>query len=141
MRAHIKKWSTLSPLKITLLIILFALILFLSDSTFLRFMELKALDLRMVSRGNLSSGGETVIVAIDEKSLSELGRWPWPRTVMARLVDRLNAYGARAVGFDIVFSEPDDNASLRTLAELSKEMNKAGLQDARLRNPGTVSLR
>ncbi len=133
MKERLKKWGAISPLKITLFIIFLALILFLADVTFLRFMELKALDLRMVSRGNLSSGGETVIVAIDEKSLSEIGRWPWPRTVMARLVDQLNAYGAKAVGFDIVFSEPDDNTSLKTIAELSKEIEKIGLQNAKLK--------
>ena len=133
MKERLKKWGAISPLKITLFIIFLALILFLADVTFLRFMELKALDLRMVSRGNLSSGRETVIVAIDEKSLSELGRWPWPRTVMARLVDQLHAYGAKAVGFDIVFSEPDDNTSLKTIAELSKEIEKIGLQDVKLK--------
>jgi len=133
MRQRLKKWGAMSPLKITLFIVFLALILFLADVAFLRFMELKALDLRMVSRGNLASGGETVIVAIDEKSLSELGRWPWPRTVMARLVDQLKAYGAKAVGFDIVFSEPDDNASLKTIAELSREIEKIGLRDAKLK--------
>ena len=133
MKERLKKWGAISPLKITLFIIFLALVLFLADVTFLRFMELKALDLRMVSRGNLSSGGETVIVAIDEKSLSELGRWPWPRTVMARLVDRLKAYGARVIGFDVIFSEPDDNASIKTITELSKEIARIGIPDARLK--------
>jgi adenylate cyclase len=133
MRQRLKKWGALSPLKITLSIVILALILFFVDVAFLRFMELKALDLRMVSRGNVASGGETVIVAIDEKSLSELGRWPWPRTVMARLVDRLKAYGAKAIGFDVIFSEPDDNANLKTIAELSSEIERIGIQDAKLK--------
>ncbi|WP_244625644.1 CHASE2 domain-containing protein [Methylobacterium mesophilicum] len=47
------------------------------------------------------------IVDIDEASLRALGQWPWPRTVIARLVDRLTAMGAAAIAFDIVFSEPD----------------------------------
>jgi adenylate cyclase len=133
MRQWLKKWGALSPLKITLFIVILALILFFVDVAFLRFMELKALDLRMVSRGNVASGGETVIVAIDEKSLSELGRWPWPRTVMARLVDRLKAYGVKAIGFDVIFSEPDDNANLKTIAELSREIERIGIQDAKLK--------
>ncbi|MCK7513133.1 MAG: CHASE2 domain-containing protein [Desulfobacterales bacterium] len=57
------------------------------DFQFLRLVELKTLDLRMASRGILHPGNETVIAAIDEKSVSELGRWPWPRTTIARLVD------------------------------------------------------
>jgi adenylate cyclase len=133
MKERWKKWMALSPLKITLLILFLAVILFLADVTFLRFMELKALDLRMVSRGHLASGGETVIVAIDEKSLSELGRWPWPRSVMARLLDQLKTYGARVVGLDVIFSEPDENASIKTIAELSREIERIGLADARLK--------
>ncbi len=47
------------------------------------------------------------IIDIDEKSLEEIGQWPWPRTIIARLIDRLSAYGVAVTGFDIVFSEPD----------------------------------
>jgi adenylate cyclase len=47
------------------------------------------------------------IVDIDEESLKELGQWPWPRTILADLTDKLAADGAAAIGFDIVFPEPD----------------------------------
>ncbi|NTW17244.1 MAG: CHASE2 domain-containing protein, partial [Syntrophaceae bacterium] len=132
MHDQLKKIFSISPLKIALLVIFIALIMFYIDVPFLRFMELKALDLRMVSRGTVSPGGETVIAAIDEKSLSELGRWPWPRTTIAKLVDRLKGYGAKAVGFDIVFAEPDENSSLKTLADLSQEVKNLRIQDRRL---------
>jgi adenylate cyclase len=132
MHDQLKKIFSISPLKIALLVIFIALIMFYIDVPFLRFMELKALDLRMVSRGTVSPGGETVIAAIDEKSLSELGRWPWPRTTIAKLVDRLKGYGAKAVGFDIVFAEPDENSSLKTLADLSREVKNLRIQDRRL---------
>ena len=132
MKERLKKLITLSPLKITLFIIFLALILFFMDFTFLRFMELKALDLRMVSRGKMASGGETIIVTIDEKSLSELGRWPWPRTIMAKLVDQLKAYGAKTVGFDIIFAEPDENSSLKAISELSKDVQKMKVPDKRI---------
>src|SRR5271157_2386434 len=69
MNERLRKMFSVSPLKITILVIFIALILFFIDVPFLRFMELKALDLRMVSRGKLPAGGETVIAAIDEKSL------------------------------------------------------------------------
>ena len=129
MKEFIKKYSQVTPLKITFFIILLALVLFFFDFPFLRFMELKTLDLRIASRGVIPAGTETVIAVIDEKSLSELGRWPWPRTTIARLLDRLKAAGAKAVGFDIVFSEPDDNSSLKTISELSAEMKKSGIRD------------
>ncbi|MCP4617982.1 MAG: adenylate/guanylate cyclase domain-containing protein [Bradyrhizobium sp.] len=47
------------------------------------------------------------IVDIDEKSLQELGQWPWPRTHIADLILSLNNYGVVATAFDVVFSEPD----------------------------------
>ena len=47
------------------------------------------------------------IVDIDDKSLAKIGQWPWPRTVVAKLVERLAASGAAVVAFDIDFAEPD----------------------------------
>src|SRR5215470_13195406 len=47
------------------------------------------------------------IVDIDEKSLRELGQWPWPRTHIADIIINLNNLGAAATAFDVVFSEPD----------------------------------
>jgi len=73
----------------------------------LRFAELKAFDLRLYSRPTRKPHGEVVIVAIDDKSIVELGRWPWPRDVFARLTDALRSYKVAVVGFDTVFSERD----------------------------------
>ena len=47
------------------------------------------------------------IVDIDEESLKRLGQWPWPRTLLAKLVDTLAQQGAATIAFDIVFPEPD----------------------------------
>ena len=47
------------------------------------------------------------IVDIDDKSLAKLGQWPWPRTRIADLIINLTNNGAVAIGFDVVFSEPD----------------------------------
>ena len=49
---------------------------------------------------------DIVIAAIDERSLEAFGRWPWPRSLHADLVDRLTEAGARAVVFDVAFAEP-----------------------------------
>ena len=48
-----------------------------------------------------------VIVDIDEKSLGEIGQWPWPRTTLAEMVNRLSNAGVVSIGFDVVFPEPD----------------------------------
>jgi adenylate cyclase len=62
-----------------------------------------------------------VIVDIDEKSLEEVGRWPWSRNVVARMVDQLfDRYRVAVVGFDLVFAEPDTSSGIRELEALSK---------------------
>ena len=50
---------------------------------------------------------DIIIVAIDEESLSKLGRWPWSRSHHAHLIDRLKKDDALVIGLDIVFAEPD----------------------------------
>lgn len=50
---------------------------------------------------------ETIIADIDEKSLVKIGQWPWPRDILADLVTKLKENGAKAIVFDIVFSDPD----------------------------------
>ncbi len=122
MKDKLRKLLVISPLTITIAITFLMVALFFANPPFLHFMELKALDLRMVSRGKVAPSGAVVIATVDEKSLSELGRWPWPRTTIARLVDKLKKDGAKAVGFDIVFAEPDSNSSLQALKALEKEL-------------------
>jgi adenylate cyclase len=51
--------------------------------------------------------GRVSIVAVDEKSIAEIGQWPWRRDVMARLVERLQGLGAGVIAFDVILSEPD----------------------------------
>ena len=61
------------------------------------------------------------IVDIDEKSLAEVGHWPWPRNRVADLVDEL--YGRQKIallGFDIVFAEADESSGLKQLQQLAK---------------------
>lgn len=62
------------------------------------------------------------IVQIDDKSLAELGRWPWPRTVLAHLVHTINAYGPAAIGVDIVMPEPDPYSPERALAHVDADL-------------------
>jgi CHASE2 domain-containing sensor protein len=50
-----------------------------------------------------------VIIAIDAKSLDAIGRFPWPRSVYAQLIDRLTADGVRGIGMDITMTTPSDD--------------------------------
>ena len=65
-------------------------------------------DAMLKLRAHAAPPAAAIIVAIDDQSLEEIGRWPWPRHIHALLIDRLRQAGARVVGFDILFSEPED---------------------------------
>jgi adenylate cyclase len=91
------------------LIVAFALsIMHLGNFRFFEILEQKTLDARFLMRGPIAPGPETVIAAIDEKSINKLGRFPWPRSVWGRVVDRLTADGARVIVFDVFFTEPEN---------------------------------
>jgi CHASE2 domain-containing sensor protein len=62
-----------------------------------------------------------VLVAIDNRSLEAIGRWPWSRETHARLVDRLTTAGASAVALDILFVEPSADD-----ADLAASMSRSG---------------
>ena len=70
--------------------------------------------LRMTMPGGIDE--RIVILDIDEKSLAEIGRWPWSRNKLAELVNRLfDHYNIRILGFDVVFTEPDTSSGLPSL--------------------------
>ncbi len=73
----------------------------------LELLDLKALDLRFTFRGARAPTNAVVIVGIDERSLARYGRWPWPRSRLAELVERLTGYGVRTIAFDAVFDTAD----------------------------------
>lgn len=66
----------------------------------------------------------TIVVAIDDASLGRIGRWPWPRTVHADLIDRLSSFGVKAVGYDVNFPEVSDSGADARLAEAVRRSGK-----------------
>ncbi len=89
---------------LTLLYIFVPQTLFSLDNKIRDFMFTKRGELPKVSTTNKPS---IVIIDIDEKSLKEIGQWPWSRSVVADLLYKLNDAGVGIVGLDIVFSEED----------------------------------
>ncbi|NIR17157.1 MAG: CHASE2 domain-containing protein, partial [Desulfobacterales bacterium] len=89
--------------------------LFLVGLPILDLMELKTYDLRFRSRGHLEPTPAVVLALVDEKSLDQEGRWPWPRSKIANLVNVLSEYGAKVIAFDIGFLEPDENSQLELI--------------------------
>lgn len=62
---------------------------------------------QFVSANHRPAREDIIIVAIDDYSLSELGRWPWPRSLHAELINRISKAKPRAIGLDIILSEPE----------------------------------
>jgi diguanylate cyclase (GGDEF)-like protein len=72
-----------------------------------------------LSRRDTRVDDRILVVVIDDKSLSALGRWPWQRRIHADLLDRLGHAGPRGIAYDVMFSEPDhdDPQDDRALAD------------------------
>jgi len=84
-------------------------------------LEAALYDLKVLLFQDRSADDRVVIVDIDEKSLKEVGRWPWPREQTARLTRNLfEQYGVAAVGFDVVFAEADQSSGLPVLEQLAR---------------------
>ncbi len=67
-----------------------------------------ALDFRFRNLPTLAPRDDIVHIDIDDKSLDQIGRWPWPRRRLAQLIEVLNTCGAKAVVLDIILPEPQE---------------------------------
>ncbi len=68
---------------------------------------------------------DIIIIAIDDESLYEIGRWPWPRSTHASLINKLEMESPKAIGLDIIFNEPDSNNPISDIL-LSRAMRASG---------------
>ena len=95
----------LPAIKIGLLAAGVACLLFLSGA--FEYPEMAMLDMRYRARGEPSPASDIVIIGITQRCLNQLGRFPWPRTYHADLLNFLKTAGAKVVAMDIFFSQPD----------------------------------
>ncbi|MBB4267441.1 CHASE2 domain-containing protein [Roseospira visakhapatnamensis] len=79
-----------------------------------------------------------VVVAVDDKSLDALGQWPWPRSLTARVMDRVAQADPTVIGVDVLFAEPD-RMSPKALAETLTDL-PARLRDGLRGAPDTDHL-
>lgn len=105
------------------LTIIFVSLLFLKpaflDSTMLRIDDWKyALP---TPQGQADAYNKVVVVEVDERSINELGRWPWDRALLAKLLTRMHL--AKVIGMDIVLSEPSTPKSDQALADAVAQGN------------------
>src|SRR3989442_352796 len=75
----------------------------------LKGLELRSVDTRFSVRGKQSQPKDLAVVAIDTRTFNKLGlQWPFPRRKHAQVLDRLRKDGARAIAFDVQFTEQTD---------------------------------
>ena len=96
--------------------------------------ELSSVDLRFAIRGKQAPARQVVLVEVDEKTLSDLRlRWPYPRTLHAKLIDRLRRDGAKVIAFDVLFDAPTkhDDAFIRSVERAHNVVLAATQTDGR----------
>ncbi|MGE0517502.1 MAG: CHASE2 domain-containing protein [Candidatus Binatia bacterium] len=96
----------LTPLGIALAVGLALSMLRVGGCRPLDVLDLRALDQRIQQRGRGVAAPEVVIVAVDDASLGEIGRWPWSRARIADLIERVDAGDPAVIGIDLVQAEP-----------------------------------
>ncbi len=121
---YYSKRQNLAGLLLTLLTLMLMVSLYYRQTPVLEAFEAKTYDLRFrFGRGPLSPSADIAIIAINEKSIAELGRFPWSRTTFTTLVDQVDKAGAKALLMDVFFPEPESGKVDQAFA---RSLKKAG---------------
>ena len=111
------------------LVIAIALVAFAKVSGFVPGLERWAYD-QGVKMSSKAPSDKIAVIAIDDPSIANIGRWPWPREVQAKLIDQLSAAKAKVIGNTVFFFEPQKDPGLAYVEKMLEVYNKA--------YPGTV---
>ena len=112
----------------------FAVVPYLNVSFMYNAIRQKSVDYRFLLRGPAKPSGQVAVAYVDEKSIKALGRWPWSRSVIAALIQQLNDYGVKAIGFDVLFTDPEVTPQLELLGELADVYVAMGLLNEKPEN-------
>ncbi len=115
------KKSTISDFILGIVLMLIALFAFFLSWGPLETLEYGIYDLSANLRVKQSTA-PVAVIAIDEQSIANLGRWPWPRAHIASMVDLLQSYNVKVIGLDIIYSEKDFNQGLVEVRNLIKNI-------------------
>jgi adenylate cyclase len=116
-------WKRLSSLHIAIFLGVVLSVFRFHGCRYLDLLDLRARDYHLLQRGVGEAFADIVIVAVDDASLEQFGRWPWSRAVVAQLVDRLVEADAAVIGFDIVQSEATSDRGLDRLRQRVPKMD------------------
>lgn len=89
-------------------------------------LERSAYDMGVRGRSRAPSD-KLAVIAIDDQSIQNLGRWPWPRTLHAQLVDKLRAGGAKLIGSTVFYSEAEQDTGSAVIDDLAKTLQTSPL--------------
>lgn len=128
-----RRRSRLTSLRIAVLLGVALSCLRFTAGSVIETLDARAVDLRLRYRGPQQASSAVVIVAIDDASIERIGRWPWPRSTMSRLVDAVALARPSVIGFDVVQSEESVAPILRALRD-----RVDGLDDAAWTNVETA---
>ncbi len=110
--------------------LLFALVfLFGANSDLMQSLERKAYDLGVLASLRTPSD-KIAVIAIDDQSIANLGRWPWPREIHANMVDILAAGRAKVIGYTVFFFEPQVDAGLGYINKIADLIASSSLRNS-----------
>ncbi len=87
---------------------------------FLDSLDLKLYDVGMSLRSDPESLSHIVMVDIDDDTIEKLGRWPWPRALVAAGLEKIDAGSPRVIGLNFILSEPENNPGIAAIKELEQ---------------------
>lgn len=97
-----------------------------AQSDLMKSLERKAYDIG-VQASTRTPSDKIAVIAIDEQSIANLGRWPWPREIHAQMVDVLASGGAKAIGHTAFFFEPQVDAGLEYIYRVAELIGNSDL--------------
>ncbi len=134
------KRQKLIILTLTFMVTVVCVLLYYGQNPLVESFEAKSYDFRYHLRGPLKPNPAIVIVAIDDKSVKELGRFPWTRTRFAEFIDRATAAGAKAIYLDAFFPEKESEVADQAFADALKRSGITSLAVAfEFNRDGTVA--
>ncbi|MBI5889518.1 MAG: CHASE2 domain-containing protein [Nitrosomonadales bacterium] len=101
--------------------------LFSANSDLIQSLERKAYDIGVVASVKTPSD-KIAVIAIDDESIANLGRWPWPREIHAMMIDILATGNVKVIGHTALFSEPQVDAGMEYLERLNEVLTNSSLR-------------
>lgn len=112
------------------LVLIVAIVLFFAGGgDLIQSLERKAYDLGVKASSSRNPSEKVAVIAIDDQSIANIGRWPWSREVHAKMIDLLAGAKAKAIGNTVFFSEPQVDPGLNYINKLTQLYADSSLKD------------